>query len=47
MNAARAFSTKLVIRSRDAVALAAARVAVEAMLADLVAKSGDGTQTDY
>jgi molybdenum cofactor synthesis domain-containing protein len=45
--AARAFSTKLVIRSRDAVALAAARVAVEAMLADLVAKSGDGTQTDY
>jgi molybdenum cofactor synthesis domain-containing protein len=45
--AARAFSTKLVVRSRDAAALGAARAAVEAMLADLKAKTGDGSGTDY
>lgn len=45
--AARAFSTKLVIRSREQPALAAARADIEAMLAALTAKTGDGKATDY
>lgn len=45
--AARMFSTKLVIRSRDEAALEAARAAVETMLAGLKEKSGDAKSTDY
>jgi molybdopterin-biosynthesis enzyme MoeA-like protein len=46
--AARAFSTRLVIRSRDGAALEAAKTAVEAMLAAIARdKAGDSTLTDY
>ncbi|WP_370673556.1 competence/damage-inducible protein A [Pleomorphomonas sp. PLEO] len=46
--AARNFSTKLVIRSREPSALAAAKMAVEAMLATIAHdKAGDSTLTDY
>lgn len=42
------FSTKLVIRSREPAALAAARAAVESMLSDIARdKAGDSTLTDY
>ena len=46
--AARNFSTKLVIRSREPAALEAAKTAVESMLATIARdKAGDSTLTDY
>lgn len=46
--AARNFSTKLVIRSREPAALREAQSAVEAMLANIARdKAGDSTLTDY